>query len=145
MIQCLNTVCGLRKPVCDGYGVFLMTAFPLVFFSLKGSADSSGEYVKVGFLSQRRCFRPTLVNLFSHTLCGRCFFLSPAAGFCLLLSALWTRAVIQSGWVTERTRGMRSSLVRYFEAVGVAAGNSSSLNLLETEQKARENFQLINL
>lgn len=40
---------------------------------------------------------------------------------------------------------MRSSLVRYFEAVGVAAGNSSSLNLLETELRARENFQLINL
>lgn len=27
------------------------------------------------------------------------FFLCPAAGFCLLLSALWTQAVIQSGWV----------------------------------------------
>lgn len=38
--------------------------------------------MKVSFLLQRLCFRPTLVNLFSHTLFGRCFFFFvPGGGF----------------------------------------------------------------
>lgn len=100
----------------------------LWFFSLKGSADTSGEYVKVSFLLKLLCFRPLLANLFSWALFGRLFSLCLVVGFCLPLSGIWTCTVIQSGSVTERTLGMRSSWGRYFEASGVAAVNSSGLN-----------------
>lgn len=53
----------------------------LWFFSLKGSADSSGEYVKVSFLLKQLCVRPSLVNLFSRTLFARYFFFVPGGGF----------------------------------------------------------------
>lgn len=100
----------------------------LCFFSLKGSADTSGDYVKVSFLLKLLCFRPSLANLFSRALFERLFSLCLAVGFCLPLSALWTCAVIRSESVTERTLGMCSSQGRYFEASGVAAGNSSGLD-----------------
>lgn len=100
----------------------------LWFFSLKSSADTSGEYVKVSFLLKLLCFRPSLVNLFSRALLGRLFSLCLPVGFCLPLAALWTCAVIRSELVTERTLGMSSSRGRYFEASGVAASNSSGLD-----------------
>lgn len=91
-----------RNPIWNGYWVFLWQHF-LWFFSLKCSADTSGEYVKVSFLLKLLCFRPSLANLFSRTLFGRLFSFCLPVGFCLPLSVLWTCAVIRSGLVTERT------------------------------------------
>lgn len=68
-------------------------------------------------------------------------------------SPLWsaphgTQPLIQSGRVTERTRGMRSAAVKHFEAV--ASGNRGGLNSARPgkggeRHRKRENFQFIDL
>lgn len=106
-----------------------MTAFPLVFQSERLCRRQ--RRIREGKLPFKVSVQPSLTSSHALSLGDSCFV--PGGGFLFAPLCALDTGCNSIGMGGRKAPGMPSSLVRYFEAVGVAAGNSSGLNLLETE------------